>query len=153
MLYPNFANWTALSTNHLEVGVHVRRIEDDQDFARKKSHFELPLMKLPTQPVAAAMNLKRNVDEQQVKYVEQPRAVSILDLPLEKLPAWVDLPVVDLWGHLSNEEEIALRGIQRYDELITDCRSTERSRRPLTPLCRVGAQYDDVDYEVVDIDP
>lgn len=66
------------------------------------------------------------------------RAVSLLDLPLEKLPRWDQLPVVDLWGHLSSEEEIVLRGIERYEQLMADCQPAmpTNGERPPMPLCR-----------------
>lgn len=131
MLYPNFANWTALSTNHLEVGVHVRRPEIEAEFEKKKSQFHLPLMALPPHPLVQR-TLKRGMQESEIE--ERWGAGSVLDLPFEALPRWDVLPVVDLWGQLASEKEIAHRGIERYRELVTNC-SDNIGRMP---LCKVS---------------
>jgi hypothetical protein len=130
MLYPNFANWTALSTNHLEVGVHVRRSEAEGEFEKKKSQFHLPLMALPPHPLVQT-RLKRGMRESEIG--ERWGPGSVLDLPFETLPRWGALPVVDLWGQLASENEIAHRGIERYRELVANCSNNIGQ----TPLCKV----------------
>lgn len=131
MLYPNFANWTALSTNHLEVGVHVRRTEVEEEFEKKKSQFHLPLMALPPHPLVQT-KLKRSM--QGNDNGSQWGLGSMLDLPFETLPRWDALPVVDLWGHLTSEEEITRRGVERYKELVANCSDDVGQR----PLCKVS---------------
>lgn len=79
MLYPNFPH-AALSTNHLEVGVHNRR------GGVGRPDFTVPLLD-----------------------VERSGFESILDLPDQRLPAWEALPVVDFWGHLISQEELSTR--------------------------------------------
>ncbi|KAF9506752.1 hypothetical protein BS47DRAFT_381485 [Hydnum rufescens UP504] len=102
MLYPNFAHFISLSTNHLEMGVHVRGDMSAREFLRKKALFDLPLMPLP----------------QELKSGDTP---SILDLPLGSLPRWESLPVVDLWGHLSSGEDIVRTGQTRHQHLMPGC--------------------------------
>lgn len=128
MLYPSFANWTALSTNHFEVGVHVRRIEVEEEFEKKKSQFHLPLMALPPHPLIQTKLQQGN----EVKGKWGPG--SLLDLPFETLPPWDALPVVDLWGYLTSKEEIARRGVERYRELVANCTINVGQ----TPLCKVS---------------
>lgn len=113
MLYPNYSNWTALSTNHLEVGVHVRGREPH--FQRKREQFDLPLMPLPIPSSSSPTSSKS----------DQIRIPSILDLPLQKLPPWDSLPVIDLWGFLSSHDELRERGVQRYKQLIAECYHSE----------------------------
>ncbi|KAJ7623375.1 hypothetical protein FB45DRAFT_925409, partial [Roridomyces roridus] len=68
MLYPNYEGFESLSTNHLEVGSHVKeRSKEKQDV------FRLPLMKLSD-------------------------SGRLLELPGRTLPRWVALPVLNLTG-------------------------------------------------------
>ncbi|KAJ7767459.1 hypothetical protein DFH07DRAFT_915684 [Mycena maculata] len=76
MLYPNYADFVSLSTNHLEVGSHVKERPKE-----KQEVFRLPLMKLE-------------------------ESWQLLDLPRGTLPRWGTLPVLNLTGFLSGLEEI-----------------------------------------------
>jgi hypothetical protein len=80
MLYPNYPHFSSFSTNHLEIGDHVK---DLKAAMARKALFEVPL---------------RRVDE------------GLLDLPEARLPDWDELPVVDFWGQLVTEDEIVYRG-------------------------------------------
>ncbi|KZT65664.1 hypothetical protein DAEQUDRAFT_800798, partial [Daedalea quercina L-15889] len=99
MLYPNYADYVSLSTNHLEVGSHVKDVPLET-YLRKKRLFLLPLMQLP-EPA-------------------QPSSTGLLDLPLGQLPAWTDLPTLDLLGLVASMETVQKRGHVRRTEL-TGC--------------------------------
>lgn len=94
MLYPNFDNYSSLSTNHLEVGSHVKhRTKEKQDM------FLLPLMDLP-----------HSTSEE----------VAILNLPNRTLPFFHNLPVFNLTGGTSQLDTLVSDGISRRMELL-DC--------------------------------
>lgn len=103
MLYPNYDNFTSFSTNHLEVGAHVRGDLSKRTFAKKKAQFNLPLMPLPAPLTGGTISIP-----------------GILDLPEGSLPTFSALPVVDLWGHITTSDEIILRGYDRHHEMM-DC--------------------------------
>lgn len=98
MLYPNYNDFVSLSTNHLEMGSHVKD-EPKHIYDRKKQLFTLPLMTIP------------EVNEGEI------HATGLLDIPDEHLPVWSDLPVLDLLGGVSSEQEIEERGQARQKEL------------------------------------
>ncbi|EJD07400.1 uncharacterized protein FOMMEDRAFT_24784 [Fomitiporia mediterranea MF3/22] len=100
MLYPNYDDFVSLSTNHLEVGSHVKE-QPQSVYEQKKALFTLPLMTLPTY-----------TDDQQ-----DSRSTGLLELPDEQLPEWSDLPVLDLLGRITSGEEIVERGKERQKEL------------------------------------
>ncbi|KAL1745862.1 hypothetical protein HDZ31DRAFT_10984, partial [Schizophyllum fasciatum] len=89
MLYPNYAGFASLSTNHLERGSHVKVRSRE-----KREMFQVPLMR------AAG----------------GARAL-LADMPGEGLPALGDLPVLDLTGGVTSLEEIAAVGRARREEL------------------------------------
>ena len=98
MLYPNYDDFVSLSTNHLEVGSHVK--DDPGEAYEKKKHlFSLPLMRLEGALADAGHG---------------PR---LLDLPGGTLPDWDRLPVLDLVGEVSSMEAIQRRGDERRTEL------------------------------------
>ncbi|OCH84739.1 hypothetical protein OBBRIDRAFT_891607 [Obba rivulosa] len=101
MLYPNFEGYTSLSTNHLEVGSHVKDVPKDT-YMRKKKLFELPLMAIPA------------VDD------VSPVDTGLLSLPGSTLPARRALPSLDLLGTLVAEDMLVERGRERRWEL-TGC--------------------------------
>ena len=101
MLYPNYDDFVSLSTNHLEIGSHVKD-HPRNIYEQKKALFTLPLMMLPEDSVNA----------------EETQATGLLDLPEEELPAWSGLPVLDLLGSLSSEWELEERGMERQGELV-----------------------------------
>ncbi|KAJ7245153.1 hypothetical protein B0H12DRAFT_1127983 [Mycena haematopus] len=72
MLYPNYEGFVSLSTNHLEIGSHVKDRPKD-----KQEVFMLPLMELGS-------------------------SVDLLDLPGARLPAWDALPRLNLTGFLTS---------------------------------------------------
>jgi hypothetical protein len=96
MLYPNFKNFVSLSTNHLEVGSHVK-----DSSKRKRDLFLLPLMKLS----------------------DDPALTGLLDLPDHALPSWEALPVLNLTGSLTSLTELADQGILRRN-ILTQCPQT-----------------------------
>lgn len=91
MLYPNYADFVSLSTNHLEVGSHVKVRTKE-----KQALFIVPLMRLA------------------------PAAPDILDLPGGTLPRWAALPVLNLTGSLTTLDALAEVGRARRVEL-TGC--------------------------------
>ena len=97
MLYPNYQDFVSLSTNHLEVGSHVKSRTKE-----KKESFIVPLMQLPS-------SLPSPISE-------------LLDLPDNTLPRWDSLPVLNLTGSLTTLGLLAERGRQRRAEL-TGCTS------------------------------
>ncbi|KAF4611047.1 hypothetical protein D9613_006824 [Agrocybe pediades] len=91
MLYPNYEDFLSLSTNHLEVGSHVKvRSQEKRDL------FLLPL--LPLSPGT--------------------RGHRLLEIPDQRLPAFETLPVLDLTGTLTSLEEISAQGDLRRSSLL-----------------------------------
>ena len=121
MLYPNYDDFVSLSTNHLEVGSHVRD-EPGEVYERKKQWFSLPLMR--TEGALAGE--------------DADAGPGLLDLPGGALPDWNQLPVLDLLGELSSMKEIQRRGDERRQELdvCVDVESLPASVRDL--LCHVS---------------
>ena len=99
MLYPNYEGFLSLSTNHLEVGSHVKE-SPRSIYDQKKALFTLPLMKVS----------QGGPDGSSV-------TTGLLDLPEERLSDWHNLPVLDLFGNISSEEELIDRGLHRREEL------------------------------------
>ncbi|KAL4266854.1 Glycosyltransferase 2 [Pleurotus pulmonarius] len=93
MLYPNFEDFLSLSTNHVEVGSHVK--------ARTREKLELFL--LPLMPLSAG----------------RPNG-ELLKLPGKTLPAWSTLPVLNLTGAITTLDDILEDGLERRNE-ITVC--------------------------------
>lgn len=88
MLYPNYRDFMSLSTNHLEVGSHVKdRSKEKQEL------FFLPLMK-------------------------SSQSQELLDLPGRTLPVWDALPVLNLTGSLTSLDALASVGNDRRLRLI-----------------------------------
>ncbi|KAG2743228.1 hypothetical protein P692DRAFT_201841865 [Suillus brevipes Sb2] len=102
MLYPNYANFTSLSINHLEIGSHVKD-QPEKEYLRKKALFMLPLMPLTNSTA--------------------PLFPGLLDLPEQRLPSLSSLPVLDLMGKLSSASDLLERGTERRTEL-TSCSAT-----------------------------
>ncbi|CDO73305.1 hypothetical protein BN946_scf185008.g67 [Trametes cinnabarina] len=102
MLYPNYPDYASLSTNHLEVGSHVKDVPAEV-YLRKKKLFNLPLMPLP--PAEDAF---------------QSPPTGLLELPNGSLPSWKDLPILDLLGDIVAKETVWKRGSERRAEL-TGC--------------------------------
>ncbi|GLB41950.1 hypothetical protein LshimejAT787_1005500 [Lyophyllum shimeji] len=97
MLYPNYPDFISLSTNHLEVGSHVKvRTKEKQEL------FLVPLMQLPP--------------------ASSPPTHGLLDLPGNTLPDWNALPVLNLTGSLATLAALAEMGHARRTEL-TGCTS------------------------------
>ncbi|PFH46875.1 hypothetical protein AMATHDRAFT_153555 [Amanita thiersii Skay4041] len=92
MLYPNFDNFTSLSTNHLEVGSHVKHCTTG-----KKELFLLPLMDLRSTTA---------------------HDIGILHLPNRILPHFDSLPVVNLTGALTRMDHLQAVGLARRSELF-----------------------------------
>ena len=101
MLYPNYDDFVSLSTNHLELGSHVKA-QPKHIFSQKKALFTLPLMQLK--------NVEGTGDNTQ--------ASGLLDLPEHELPAFDNLPILDLLGKLSTIWELEMRGRERQEDLI-----------------------------------
>lgn len=119
MLYPNYAGYASLSTNHLEVGSHVRETTPEA-FERKKRLYQLPLLRPP--PADGGRS------------VEDPETVEtgLIGLPDARMPSYHDLPVLDLLGLLATEDVLRERGLSRKEELFR-CADTPAHLRSL--LC------------------
>ncbi|THH10740.1 hypothetical protein EW145_g1127 [Phellinidium pouzarii] len=98
MLYPNYDDFVSLSTNHLEIGSHVKD-QPRSIYDQKRAMFTLPLMTLPDGG-------------------EGKLSTGLLVLPGEQMPAWSDLPVLDLLGALSSEKKLEKLGTDRQKEII-----------------------------------
>ncbi|KXN86631.1 hypothetical protein AN958_09935 [Leucoagaricus sp. SymC.cos] len=96
MLYPNYAEFASLSTNHLEAGLHVR----GEIYPEKRRLFMVPLMQLPDSPSKAESPL-----------------TGLLDLPEDRLPDPSDLPVLNLTGSLITLESLVETGQERVRDL------------------------------------
>lgn len=84
MLYPNFAAYRSLSTNHLEVGAHVRAMPPEA-YERKRRLYRLPLLQAQTQT-----QTHMEAGEESGGEGAAPRLVEtgLLDLPMGSMPAW-----------------------------------------------------------------
>ncbi|KAG6832995.1 hypothetical protein H0H87_012581 [Tephrocybe sp. NHM501043] len=92
MLYPNYPDFVSLSTNHLEVGSHVKIRTQE-----KQKQFIVPLME-----------------------TTNCNTIGLLDLPGRTLPNWNMLPVLNLTGEMATMESLAETGRVRREEL-TEC--------------------------------
>jgi hypothetical protein len=99
MLYPNYANFSSLSTNRLEPGAHVKRLPR-AIFDKKRAQFDVPIMPLP------------NMNESEIL------STGLLDLPESGMPAWDALPVLDLHGSVVSEGLIVDRGRARRPDVF-----------------------------------
>ena len=115
MLYPNFENYVSLSTNHLEVGSHVKDVPPGV-YLQKQKLFRHPLMRLPS----ALSGI--------------PTTTRLLELPREILPSWNSLPVLDLLGLLTTEDALIHRGQKRIEDLL-GCRPTPGTQDTRKWLC------------------
>jgi len=105
MVYPNYDNFVSLSTNHLEIGSHVKDAPRET-YVQKREMFRVPLMGLEG-------------------------ATRLVDLPHGMLPVFDDLPVLDLFGQLSSLETLISLGRTRRSEVIPTCEhSPENHIRP-----------------------
>lgn len=95
MLYPNFADFVSLSTNHLEIGSHVQARSAMSP--EKRNLFVLPLMQLPPAE-------------------ERGVSTGLLDLPESQLPYWTDLPVLNLTGSITTLDSLVHTGREREKE-------------------------------------
>lgn len=101
MVYPNYEHFVSLSTNHLEAGSHVKGTSQES-YVPKREMFRVPLMDL--------------------------RGSRLMDLPLGTLPAFTDLPVLNLFGQLSSIESLISSGRRRQSEMVPTCESSPKSR-------------------------
>ncbi|KAH8832836.1 hypothetical protein DL96DRAFT_1583566 [Flagelloscypha sp. PMI_526] len=98
MLYPNYDAFLSFSTNHVEVGAHVK--------TKSKSRIEnffVPLFPLPGKGRHEIGGREHS---------------GLLQLPGGALPAWEDLPVLDFWGEVSDLGTLMDAGTARRDELV-----------------------------------
>ena len=98
MVYPNYDNFVSLSTNHLEIGSHVKDTSRES-YEQKREKFRVTLMALEG-------------------------TTRLVDLPHGQLPAFDDLPVLDLFGQLSYLETLILLGKRRQSEIVPVCDSS-----------------------------
>lgn len=101
MLYPNYEDYVSLSTNHLEVGSHVKDLPRDV-YLRRKQLFLLPLMALP---------------DDSKSFTPPP---GLLDLPGQTLPALHQLPILNLTGSVTSQNALIGQGEIRRRQL-TGC--------------------------------
>jgi len=91
MLYPNYEDFLSLSTNHLEVGSHVKVRSKE-----KRNLFLLPLVPLS----------------------EPQGPCKLLDMPDQTLPDFDALPVLNLIGSITTFDEISVDGEVRRLHLL-----------------------------------
>jgi hypothetical protein len=115
MLYPNYANFSSLSTNHLEPGAHVKRLPRAV-FDKKRTQFDLPLMPLPDMNASEVL------------------ATGLLDLPGGGMPPWDTLPVLDLHGSIASEDLIIRRG-EAHRPVVLGCTDPPIPYDALSLLC------------------
>jgi len=117
MLYPNYANFSSLSTNRLEPGAHVKQLPP-AILDKKRAQFDLPLIALPD--------------------VNAPGIIGtgLLDLPEGEMPPWDALPVLDLLGSIVSEEVMIKRGEDRRLEVF-GCTDPPRKHDALSLLCLI----------------
>lgn len=108
MLYPNYDDYISLSTNHLEVGSHVRDMPTDA-YVQKQKLFLLPLMTVP-----------RHTHH-------SPPTTQLLDMPGKTLPAVDKLPVLDLLGLVTDGQTLLARGTAGLSELF-GCEASDQHR-------------------------
>ena len=107
MLYPNYPDYLSLSTNHLEVGSHVKDMPLEV-YHQKQKLFLLPLLQLP-------------------EIVGPGEVVTgLLDLPEGTMPLWHELPTLDLLGLVTDEKALKNRGALRVLEIF-GCDSKRRN--------------------------
>jgi len=102
MVYPNYDNFVSLSTNHLEIGSHVKDTTRGS-YEQKREKFRVPLMGLEG-------------------------TTRLVDLPHGALPMFDDLPVLDLFGQPSSLEALTLLGQTRRSEIIPTCETSTHLR-------------------------
>jgi hypothetical protein len=115
MLYPNYEDFRSLSTNHLELGTHVKDLLAAQ---KRKASFEVPLLQL-----------------------EDTVLEGLLD---DRLPSWDGLPLLDFWGGLVTHGEVLQRARITLEELaLCPAPITEQqSESDLDDLSEVIYRYD-----------
>ncbi|KAI0091682.1 hypothetical protein BDY19DRAFT_885436 [Irpex rosettiformis] len=118
MLYPNFKDYLSFSTNHLEVGSHVREMSA-KAYERKKKLYLLPLMERP--PQLSGLDDTDRPDPT----LAIPPTTDLMGLPEKRMPSWDGLPVLDLLGLIVTEGVIQQRGATRREELF-QCDSPDR---------------------------
>lgn len=119
VLYPNFEDFLSLSTNHLELGTHVR---DDDLAAKRRELFEVPLL--------------------------SGNDSLVQGLPGGSLPSWTAMPVLDFWGSTTTEAELLARAKTTIEELAL-CTSlpagpaeSDRSARSKADAAQVDLTFD-----------
>ena len=88
MLYPNYEDFRSLSTNHLELGTHVK---DDLVAQKRRDIFKVPLLNGEDSLLAGLVE--------------------------DRLPLWDTMPVVDFWGNIVTQDEIVERAKVTMTEL------------------------------------
>lgn len=111
MLYPNYEEFVSLSTNHLEVGSHVKVRS-----AEKQELFLLPLMELH----------------------KPQESMKLLELPHGQLPPLDSLPILNLTGHITSLDALIKQGHVRREELLINCGSSD-SYNVRSLMCVSGA--------------
>ena len=115
MLYPNYGNFSSLSTNRLEPGAHVKRLPRAV-FDKKRAQFDLPLMPLPDANISEVLG------------------TGLLDLPAGGMPPWDGLPVLDLHGSVVSEDLVIRRGEARRP-VVFGCSDPPKPHDALSLLC------------------
>jgi hypothetical protein len=106
MLYPNFSNYSSLSTNHLELGSHV-------SVWSKQKHdlFSVPLMPA------------------------EPGSNPLLNIPNARLPPRKYLPILNLTGALATEQSLVRIGRERRRHLMHYCQTPAYMHDAKTLFC------------------
>jgi hypothetical protein len=94
MLYPNYDDWLAFSTNHFEPGEHLVLDSPEKIAFREEQllYFRVPLF--PEESI-----MKRG-------------------MPMGLMPNWEQLPKLDFWGNFKTESQLRAVGRQQHKEVF-----------------------------------
>ncbi|PPQ63298.1 hypothetical protein CVT24_006743 [Panaeolus cyanescens] len=117
MLYPNFPDFVSLSTNHLEVGSHVKSRSQ-----ARRDLFTLPLMR-PVRPANGSVYW-----------------TGLLQLPNRRLPQFLQMPMINLTGTLITSHAQLVEVAQSRRRRILDCASETKIHDIPSLMCVNGPQ-------------
>ncbi|MBW0522494.1 hypothetical protein O181_062209 [Austropuccinia psidii MF-1] len=111
MIYPNYHNPEdgrpmSLSTNHLEIGTHVHRISRKTKFGK----WDLTTNGPPNKRLKEELRLAGVKKEFEVNLMDHKTSLLQGLGERKRLPSMDELAVIDLWGEVSNRDEIKDRG-------------------------------------------
>lgn len=117
MLYPNFQSFESFSTNHLEMGTHVK---NESRRLSTVDAFLVPLMQ---------------------------RDTILAQLPGHRLPDFEQLPVLDLWGYLKSLDELDATGARWHTRVSACPRAAAGSFDPQDLLCPMSYETREIEVK------